>query len=141
MPVFKVNVKYLYLLVVDPQGEVNGMLRLSGAYLSHNPNSISFPFPIPISILKQQFSAICLCYVLGQFSLCLFCFGIISFMELKNFVYYLCPLLSLLSFWVFCKLDCFILSLRSLKLCLYFLVFYLSIFYFRYLLFLCLYSY
>lgn len=45
--------------------EANGILQLPGADLNRNTDSISFPVSILFSILKQQFSAICLCYVLG----------------------------------------------------------------------------
>ena len=63
MSIFKVSVKYLYLSVMSPQGEASGCFSY---YLNDNPKSIFlFPIPVPVSILKQQFPATCLCYVLG----------------------------------------------------------------------------
>ena len=139
MSIFKVSVKYLYLSVVNPQGEASGCFSY---YLNDKPNSISCSLSLyhlsPSSNSSFQQLACVMRWdsfhcVLGFVCCCCcFCVGIVSFMELKNFLYF-CPPLWSPSFPSGSSLDCFILPLRSLKLCLYFLVFELSIFHFFYL--------
>ena len=139
MSIFKVSVKYLYLSVVNPQGEASGCFSY---YLNDKPNSISCSLSLyhlsPSSNSSFQQLACVMRWdsfhcVLGFVCCCCcFCIGIVSFMELKNFLYF-CPPLWSPSFPSGSSLDCFILPLRSLKLCLYFLVFELSIFHFFYL--------